>query len=117
MQGLQFPHYRGLEEHVFETHTHLYERIEQGKKLIPPGNFHELRYEDLVAHPVEELQKMYQALGMAGFDRFRPRLEDYLKANADYKTNRWPPMSDELKAEIARRWAGVIERYGYTPPG
>jgi omega-hydroxy-beta-dihydromenaquinone-9 sulfotransferase len=116
VQGLQFPTYRGLEEHVFSTHTHLYERIEQGKKLIPTGNFHELRYEDLVARPVEELQKMYQALGMDGFDRYRPRLEDYLKANADYKTNRWPPMSDELKAEITRRWAVMIDRYGYLPP-
>ena len=87
------------------------------KKLIPAGNFHEVRYEDLVARPVEELQKMYQTLGMGGFDAYRPRLEDYLKANADYQTNRWPTMSDELKAEIARRWAVVIERYGYTPPG
>jgi hypothetical protein len=36
-----------------------------------------------------------------------------LDANSGYKTNRYPELSPELRAEIARRWGHVIQRYGY----
>src|SRR5206468_2792426 len=35
--GLQRPTFRGLEEHVFATFSYLYERIEEGRKVVPPG--------------------------------------------------------------------------------
>jgi hypothetical protein len=111
--GLQRPKFVGLEERVFSTFTHLYERIEEGKRLIPPGHFHELRYEDLIADPLTEMRRAYDRLGLGDFDPVRPRVERYLEEHADYQTNRYKPLPGQLEAEIARRWADVIRRYGY----
>jgi hypothetical protein len=111
--GLQVPTFRGLEEHVFNTFTYLYDRLERGKKLIPPGQFHELRYEDLIARPIEEMQRLYEALDLGEFDANRPRFEQYLRDNAGYQTNRYPQLAEGLREEIRRRWGAVIERYGY----
>jgi omega-hydroxy-beta-dihydromenaquinone-9 sulfotransferase len=111
--GLQRPTFAGVEEHVFRTFTHVYERIEQGKKLIPPGQFHELRYEDLVADPVEQMRRLHDGLQLGDFDKVLPALRDYLQEHADYRTNRYPRLSPELRAEIGRRWGEVIRRYGY----
>ena len=42
----------------------------------------------------------------------------HFEEDKGYKTNRYPNLSAETRAEIARRWAAVIERYGYAaPPG
>ena len=111
--GLQKPTFAGLEEHVFATFTHMYQKLEEGRRLVAPSRFYELRYEELVRNPIEEMRKLYDHLGLDGFEEVRPRLEEYLAKNRDYRTNRYE-MKPELRAEIARRWGEVIRRYDYT---
>jgi hypothetical protein len=111
--GLQTPTFAGLDDYVFDTFTHLYDRLEQGKRLLRPGRFHELRYEDLTADPVGQMRRLYDALELGGFEEARPHVEEYLAANAGYKTNRYPNLSPQTFAEISRRWGPVIRRYGY----
>lgn len=111
--GLQRPRFRALEEHVFSTFTHLYERIETGKRLIPAGHFHELRYEDLIANPIEEMRKLYERLALGSFEDVESRLKQHVKASAGYQTNRYRQLEPQLNAEIERRWQEVIRRYGY----
>jgi omega-hydroxy-beta-dihydromenaquinone-9 sulfotransferase len=111
--GLQVPTYDGLEEHVFETFSRMYEVFERDHKLIPDGQFCEVRYEDLVARPIQQMQRIYEDLHLEGFEVVRPRMESYFAQKADYKTNRYqlPP---ELAEEIRSRWASYFTRYGYS---
>ena len=111
--GLQVPRFGGLEEHVFRTFNHLYEKLEAGKRLVAPDRFHEVRYEDLIANPMTGMRQLYEGLGLGGFDEAGPRLRKYLEEHAGYQTNRYPSLAPELRAEITRRWGAVIERYGY----
>jgi hypothetical protein len=112
-QGMQLPKFAGLEEHVFQTFVYLYDRIEQDRKLVPAGQFHELRYEDLVRDPIGELHRMYQALGLVGFEEALPKFQSYLAENAGYQTNRYRPLDPALQAEITGRWGKVVRHYGY----
>ena len=114
--GLQRPNFHGLEEHVFSTFSYLYDRLEAMRRLIPPGNFHELRYEDLIADPIEQMRRLYQALHMDGFETVRPRLEAFWREQSGYQTNRYPQLTDELCRRIASRWGKVIEQHGYARP-
>ena len=66
--GLQRPTFAGLEEHVFTTFTRLYEKLEEGRRLLAPADFYELRYEELVADPLEEMRGLYEHLGLGGFE-------------------------------------------------
>jgi hypothetical protein len=111
--GLQRPTFAGLEEQVFTTFTHLYQKLEETRHLVEPSRFYELRYEDLVRDPVGEMRKLYDHLKLGGFDRLLPRLQAYLAANSTYQTNRYR-LTPELRAEITRRWGEVIRRYGYA---
>jgi hypothetical protein len=111
--GLQVPTFAGLEEQVLATFAHLYAKIEEAKRLIPPGQFHELRYEDLIRDPVGQMHLLYQNLGLGEFDRIQPLLERYLVEHAGYRTNRYPQLSEETRSRIRQNWGAVIERYGY----
>jgi hypothetical protein len=110
--GLQKPTFAGLEEHVFRTFTRLYLRLEEGKKLVPPGRFHEVRYEELVRDPIGQMQQLYEHLELGEFEEYRPRLEKYLRQVSGYETNRYD-LDPSVRAEIGCRWGDVIRRYGY----
>jgi hypothetical protein len=113
--GLQRPTNGHLEEHVFQTFTRLYKSLEAGRKLIPRGQYHELRYEDLVVDPMGEMENLYEALGLENFETARPRMEAYLASVDGYETNHYQLLPG-LRAEIGRRWGDVIRRYGYARP-
>lgn len=112
--GMQKPSFQGLEEYVFTTFNHLYERIEIGKSLVPAGRYHELRYEDLINNPILEMERLYTALGLNDFETVKPALEQYLEERAEYKTNRYRPLEPALEAQIEQRWGKVIQQFGYT---
>ena len=58
--GLQVPTYDGLDEHVFSTFARMYEVFQRDRELIPPGQLCEIRYEDLVAQPLEQMERVYK---------------------------------------------------------
>jgi hypothetical protein len=101
-----------LEEYVLATLPMLYDRIAADQKLIRPDRYHELRYEDLVKDPIGEMRKLYDQLGLGGFDTLQPKLEAYWSQNAEYQTNRYR-LSDEQKETVRQRWGRIIDRYGY----
>lgn len=110
--GLQSPTFAGLEDYVFSTFLQMYERFETDRSLIPPGNLHELRYEDLVRDPFGEIERLYDRLNLGSFDLIRPGIQAYLDRTRGYETNKYQ-LSPEMKAEITRRWGTVIQRMGY----
>jgi hypothetical protein len=113
--GLQTPTYVGLEEMVFSTYERMFRRLQEGRALVEPGRFHELRYEELVREPVAQLATLYERLGLGAFDTYRPLLEQYLARLKGYHTGQHK-LPAELKAQIAERCGDVIRRYEYTCP-
>lgn len=110
--GLQKPTFRGVEDMVFENFTRMYDRLDEGKKLLDPQQYYELRYEDLTRDPVNELRKMYDHFQLGGFNQFLPPLQDYLATIKGYETNRYQ-LSEQERAEVTKRWGKVIRQYGY----
>ena len=115
-QGFQIPKYEGLEEHVFSTFTRMYEVFQRDRDLIPEAQFSEIRYEDLVKQPLDELRRIYADLRLGGFEEALPALEDHVCDWADYQTNRYI-IAAELEKKIEERWGDYARRYGYAKDG
>jgi hypothetical protein len=111
--SMQNPTWPALEEKVLREFRIIYDRLEEARPLLTPGQFHELRYEELVQNPVVEMQKVYEALNLDGFDAARPQIEEYARQNAGYETNKYE-LSAAQRATIEDRWGDVIRRYGYA---
>lgn len=111
--GLQVPRHEGLEEYVLRTFTRMYAAFESQRDLIPPGRFAEVRYEDFVADPMREMERIYQELELDDFAQARQGIEEHLANVKGYKTNRYE-VTPEVEREIAHRWSGYIRQYGYS---
>jgi len=110
--AFQIPTFEGLEERVFENFVRMHDQYQATKELIPPGHLYELRYEDLVREPIEQMRQLYQGLGLGRFEQAIPAIEGYLSKTKDYQTNRYR-ITPELRARITQQWGRVIEQQGY----
>jgi hypothetical protein len=90
----------------------MYGGFEDQRQRLPQDSVYDLRYEDLVADPVAEVEKIYSSLGLGDYSAVRDPLTEYVAGQKDYQTNKHP-MDEGLKRQIRERWAGYFERYGY----
>ena len=104
-----------LEEYVFEAFEQMYTAFERDRAKLAPGQLHEIRYEDLVADPVGQLEEAYKQLELGGFETIRKSLEKEAVTMKKYHASTYRPHS-RIDAEIARRWQPFLDRYGYAAP-
>lgn len=112
-QACQVATYEGLEERVFQTFTEMYKAFERDRGLIPASQFSEVRYEDLTANPMAQMERIYRELDLDGFEQARPAIAKFLEGQSGYKKNRYD-MSPEMMDEVARRWGAFFTKYGYS---
>ena len=102
-----------MEERVFETFNRMYEVFERDRRLIPAGQFCEVRYEDLVKDPVGQMRRAYEELALGDFDGVAEQVRRYFADKADYKKNRFE-MSRPVPGGDRPPLGPVLERFGYA---
>jgi hypothetical protein len=117
LSHLQKPDPLVINELILSWYTDLFALFERDRRLIPPGDLHELRFEDLESSPRESLQTLYQELSLPGFEDFWQQASVYLEGLAGYKKNTYT-LTEEVRATVNQRWRFFFERYGYPllPP-
>jgi len=113
VQGLQMPKGRGLDDYVFDCLTRMYRGFEDQRQRIDPATIYDVRYEDLIANPASEIQKMYEQLDLGPYEIVQPKIEAFIEGQKDYKTNKHK-VDEGLKARIRERWQAYFDRYGYS---
>jgi hypothetical protein len=112
-QGFQFPRSPdAVRDKVLREYRTVFERLEEAKPLIPPGNFAEVRYEELVKDVMGGVAGVYDQLGLPGFQRVKPHLEAYAASNTNYETNKWA-LTDADRATVREHWGDLAERMAY----
>jgi hypothetical protein len=112
-QGYQDPTFAQLDDYVFTNFERMYTSFEEARPLLGPRQLYELRYENLVQNPVEEMRKLYATLELGDFELVRPALDKYVSNTKDYRVNRYQ-LTDELRRRITERWGSYIRRYDYN---
>ena len=117
LSHLQKPDPLVIDDIILSWYTDLFALFERDRRLIPPGDLHELRFEDLEKSPRECLARLYQELDLPGFDRFWRKASVYLESISGYKKNTYT-LTEAVRAKVNRRWGFFFERYGYPqlPP-
>ncbi len=101
-----------LEQHVLRMLPDMYQDFERVRARLPSGQFHQVRYEDLVRDPLAILEECYRQLGLGDFSVVRSRVEGYLATLSEYHTNEYA-VSAEGKAAIRAAWGSLFRQWGY----
>ncbi len=101
-----------MEEYVLECHKRMYDKFEKDRAQIPAGRLVDIRYEDLVAAPLETISHVYEQLDIDGFDAARPALQSRLDNHASYKPNQFQA-DPALKQRVMAAWPDYCRKYGY----
>jgi hypothetical protein len=110
--GLGKPNYEGIEEEVLQLYVDCINSYESNKHLIPAGRLHELKFEDLEADPLGQMQRLYQALNLGGWDQAEPKLLKELPALNGYRKNSFS-MDEKTMRLVYSRWRISFDTYGY----
>ncbi|PWT82701.1 MAG: sulfotransferase [Acidobacteria bacterium] len=118
-QGLQQPDFAAapngrptVEDYVLAMMELLYRDFFTELSLIPPQQVCEVRYEDLVRAPLEEVDRIYRELNLGAFDFAEQKLKDHLRTLSEYTPNVLT-VSDYRLTQVGTRWRWYMERYGY----
>lgn len=107
--------YGDLEEDVLRNYMLAIENYEAHKNLIPAGNLHEVRYEDLAANPLSEMEKLYESLSLEHVEDMRQAVQPQLEKLKKYKKNRFSP--DPHWAQVVyKQCRDIYELYNYPSP-
>ena len=82
------------------------------RELIPEGRLVELRYEELEQDKMGQVRRIYEALGLNGYDGFEPQLADYVASIADFQKN--PAHISPQVIELVNEYVPfLVSEYGY----
>ena len=84
------------------------------KALIPDGRLVEIRYEELEQDKIGQMQRIYRALSLDGYDGFAPQLADYVASIADFQKNP-SHISDQVIQLVNEHVPFLVSEYGYEP--
>ncbi|MFN3161521.1 MAG: sulfotransferase family protein [Rubinisphaera brasiliensis] len=106
-----------LENHdelVYQAYEQCIRTYEEDKQNIPEGHLYELKYEEFEKDLLGHMNKVYDNLQLPDFEHVRPKIEQYVAGQKEYKKNVFP--TDEALAEVVNtRMKFVLDKYGYDP--
>jgi len=111
---LQRPDRADLDDRIIRRYRIMYDAFFADSRLIPQGQFHEIRFEDLERDPEREIEQLYSAVGLPGFESVRLGLRTYVDSLKGYEKNRFAPPPADLRHRIAVAWRRSFDAWGYS---
>jgi hypothetical protein len=102
-----------LDEWIIRQYRAMHDAFFEERELIPPGQYHELRFDELEAEPIGQMEQVYDALCLGDFSTVRPTLERYVEGIRGYRRNEFPQLPTALRARIADAWRPCFDQWGY----
>jgi len=113
MYGLEPSSALDLETFVLSAYVIHEEAIAEGIAKLPPQSFAKVRYEDLIANPLQQMARVYMELNLGDFDAVRGRLEQHLESVKEHARNRFR-ISAAQKAKVDSAWGRIIQEKQYS---
>lgn len=104
-----------LEHQVIHNYIGLMKSYFEQKEKIANDRLVEIKYEDLVANPIKQINYIYTNLKIPGFTKALPEMKKYLKQQSEYKTNVYT-IDHKIIQHINKNWRFTIDRWKYLPP-
>lgn len=114
LQGFQIPKYDDaqLKNYIFECKDLMYSGYFSGRDEVPAEQLIEIRFEDLIGDPLQQMKAVYEKLELGSFEQTQPAIESYFSSRKNHKTNQHS-LEPALKAEIDSHWQAYMKAFDY----
>lgn len=103
-----------IQSNIFWFYEQLMQRYFAERHLIPPGQLSEIRFEDFEKDPLIELGRVYEELGLAGFESAGEAFRSHLRIVNGYQKNHYV-MDEQTMESVRKHWGFTVDRLGYCP--
>lgn len=114
--ALQILDEKGLEENLVYFYQRMLNRFFEDAHTIPENRLTHVRFEDLETDPIGQMDRIYRALELTGFDKASPSLAAYVARHVDYRKNTYV-FDEDSRCRVEREWGFACSRWGYECPG
>lgn len=101
-----------IEKNVLDFYEKMYQKFFDEKDLIPDGNLVEIRYEDFIQDPLEELKRIYSELDIPSFEKSKEDFKKYIASQSEYEKSKYK-LDDETREKIYSKWKFTIDKWEY----
>lgn len=100
-------------QYVIQCLKKMYDAFLPQREALPAQRMVCIRYEDLIADPVETLEHIYSSLRLSDFQTVRPVIDEWVKnEHRSYKTNKHQLSADDEQT-IQQEWKHYFEAFDY----
>jgi len=101
-----------MQETILENYREMYEKFDRDRHLIPEGSLVEVKYEDFIQDPMAHMKRIYETLGLDGYEEAVPRFQEHVDSQRTYKANRHI-LSAGFIEKVNAYWGHILDRFGY----
>ena len=103
---------QNLEGHMLDLYAQMYKKYFEARNLIPEGNLVEIKYEDFIKNPLENVEKIYTTLGLKNFEASKKFFSDYASSQKFFKASSYN-VDPVIKEKLYNKWKFVFDEFGY----
>ncbi|MGF1528458.1 MAG: sulfotransferase [Candidatus Competibacterales bacterium] len=97
---------------IFETYDRMMAALVADSRTLEPHQFAEVRYEALVADPINCLRDLYRHFQWPGWEEDCGRVEVYLASIRGYEKNHFPA-DPAVGRDVVQHWGHWLDHWGY----
>lgn len=101
-----------LEDVILRVAKRCFKEYFKRRNLIKKENLIEIKFEDFVKDPLNNLEKIYQDLDIEGFENAKEHAEKLCKGFENYKPDKYE-IDPDLKKRIYKELKFFFDEYGY----
>ena len=101
-----------IQEFILRQYEILWDRYEEGRKLLRPDQWMEVSFDDLSSRPFETVRSIYSHFSWK-WEGIEMQLQSELSNVNAYVRNQHPPLPPGLRQVVEHRWGPSFDRLGY----
>ena len=104
-----------IDEIILESYPKMMNSLLEDRAKLEQDQFVEVRFEELKADPLIQIEQIYQHLNLDNFATAKPDFQQYLNSLSPYRQNRYQfnPVDNQ---QVEKYWQPFIDRWQYKPP-
>jgi hypothetical protein len=106
------PKIEEVERQILGVYKRMYMKYLNERTDIPKENLIEIRYEDFIQKPLEQLSSIYTKLNLSGFNESKKNIVEYIASQTQMKKQIYE-LSEHLKEKIYTEWKFAFDTFHY----